>query len=378
MHIGIITSEFPPDIGGVEIYAAEFAQALAQLGHQVTVFVHEKHNADFSIPGIEIRPVLRFCRRLDRVILKQQSVDAWQVMNAAHSWLTTEVDEPVAVSIHGNDFLNPYPLTGSPGLTYVKSLWRWEKYLRKIDQWLGRKFTASLMHQSLPKARIILSNSRYTETVFLARFPECQGKTVVAQVGVSPQFLTSKLGSDKNTIPHFLTVSRLSEPRKNVDRVLNALNRLKNQFDFRYTVIGDGSSKAQLETLAQTLDLEDRVEFLGRQPTDLVMEIMGQADLFILTASTLPNSHEGFGIVYIEAAACGTPSLATRQAGAVEAIEDGVSGFFVEEPTVESIQNALESFLTNRQHFDPLACRAFAEKFTWNRVVEKALPFYHT
>ena len=376
MHIGIVTSEFPPDIGGVEIYAAEFAKALVTLGYEVTVFVHTHHDTALSIPGITLCPVLKFCRRLDRDILKQYEVDAWHVMNAAHSWLALETDKPVVVSIHGNDFLNPYPLTGAPALASWGPLWRYTGILASLDRWLGKKLTPAYMHKALPKARIILANSHYTEQVFLANFPECTGKTLVAQVGVGDNFLATSLTKKNNPVPQLLTVSRLSEPRKNVDRVIEALSRLSAQFDFRYTIIGDGSFKPQLEMLVKNLGLENKVKFLGRQSTENVIAAMHLADLFILPSSTLPDSHEGFGIVYLEAAACGTPSLATRQAGAVEAISDEESGFFVEEPTVENIKDALQQFLKGSMNFNSQTCRHFAEQFTWQRVVEKALPFY--
>ncbi|MCD2451813.1 glycosyltransferase family 4 protein [Methylicorpusculum oleiharenae] len=376
MHIGIVTSEFPPDIGGVETYAVEFAQTLVKSGHQVSVFVHTQHQIDLLRHGITLYPVLKFCRRLDRNVLKHYEVDAWHVMNAAHSWLSLETDKPVAVSIHGNDFLNPYPLTGTPALANWGPLWRCSSILDPFDRWLGKCLTPLFMRRALPKSRIILANSQYTKQVFLTNFPECNGKTLVAQVGVGDIFLSSLLTSKKNPIPQLLTVSRLSEPRKNVDRVIEALSQLNPSTDFRYTIIGDGTYRQQLEALVNNLNLENKINFMGRQPTEQVIEAMHQADLFVLPSSTLSDSHEGFGIVYLEAAACGTPSLATRQAGAIEAISDGESGFFVDDPTVDNIKNALQSFLNGQISFNNQACRAFAKQFTWHKVVEKALPFY--
>jgi phosphatidylinositol alpha-1,6-mannosyltransferase len=308
--------------------------------------------------------------------LRQYAVDAWHVMNAAHSWLALETDKPVVVSIHGNDFLNPYPLTGTPALASWGPLWRYASILASLDRWLGKKLTPAYMRKALPKAQIILANSHYTEQVFLANFPECVGKTLVAQVGVSDDFLAIFLDNKNNVLPQLLTVSRLSEPRKNVDRVIEALSQLNTQFDFRYTIIGDGSFKPQLEMLVKNLGLEDKVKLLGRRSTEDVIAAMRLADLFVLPSSTLPDSHEGFGIVYLEAAACGTPSLATRQAGAVEAIGDGESGFFVDEPTIENIKDALQQFLKGDMNFNSQTCRHFAEQFTWQRVVEKALPYY--
>jgi len=376
MHIGIVTSEFPPDIGGVETYAFEFAKTLVDIGHQVSVFVHTHHQSALYGDGITLYPVLKFCRRLDRGILKQFEVDAWHVMNAAHSWLTLETDKPVVVSIHGNDFLNPYPLTGTPALASWEPLWRCSRLLAPLDHWLGKRLTPAYMRKALPKARIILANSKFTEQVFLANFPECAGKTLVAQVGVGDNFLTSRLTPKHNLIPLLVTVSRLSEPRKNVDKIIKALAQLNADTDFRYSIIGDGAFKPQLESLVTSLGLENKINFLGRQPTEQVIESMREADLFVLPSSTLPDSHEGFGIVYLEAAACGTPSLAARQAGAIEAIDDGKSGFFVDDPTIDNIKDALKNFLDGQVSFNIKDCRHFAEQFSWQKVVEKALPFY--
>ena len=107
-----------------------------------------------------------------------------------------------------------------------------------------------------------------------------------------------------------------------------------------------------------------------------IKRLMATTDLFVLTSSVHPNSHEGFGIVYLEANACGTPVLAARLGGAAEAVEEGVSGLFVQEATVESIVSALNSFFSGEVSFNTEACRAFARRFTWARVVDHASSVY--
>jgi len=87
-------------------------------------------------------------------------------------------------------------------------------------------------------------------------------------------------------------------------------------------------------------------------------------------------SHEGFGIVSLEANACGVPVLACRSGGAVEAVEEGVSGLFVERPAPAAIGTAVEQFLTGAVRFAPAACQAFARRFGWGRVVDRVEPFY--
>ncbi|XSG86413.1 MAG: glycosyltransferase family 4 protein [Methylohalobius sp. ZOD2] len=374
-HIGIVSPEFPPDLGGVENYALGYVRALADLGYPVTVFTRRHPEGEIDLPGVQIRPELKLRRVLDRKLLETPGIDAWHAMNAAYSWIAEETEKPVVVSVHGNDFLRAYHPVTAPALYRIGPFWRWEGQLRRIEKpW--RADTTDKLRRWLPKAACILTNSRYTERVLVEKIPACRGKTLPALVGVDPFFLDSPLSDiPRHRPPHLISVTRLSEPRKNIHRVLEALAELR-QFDFQYTVVGDGDERPKLEALTKTLGLEEQVTFTGSLNRKALRQKLGQSDLFILTSSVLPTSHEGFGLVYLEAAACGVPSLAARLAGAAEAVSEGESGFFVDAPETESIAAALTSFLSGETRFERESCREFARGFSWERVVEKALPFY--
>jgi glycosyltransferase involved in cell wall biosynthesis len=166
-----------------------------------------------------------------------------------------------------------------------------------------------------------------------------------------------------------LTVCRLSEPRKNVDLVLRALARLKSDFGFRYTVVGEGDQKWALTQLAAELGLADRVRFTGRVADAELRSHYQGADLFVLPSGVSSTSFEGFGIVYLEANAMGVPTMALRAAGAAEAIDEGRSGFFVETEDIESIEAGLRSFLSGERAFRAEDCRRFAARFSWADIV---------
>ena len=112
------------------------------------------------------------------------------------------------------------------------------------------------------------------------------------------------------------------------------------------------------------------MRFLGRVDGERLRRELAASGLMVLTASALRHSHEGFGIVYLEANACGTPVLAARTGGAVEAVAEGESGFFVGELTPEGVAEALGRFLRGAVRFDEAACRAHAGRFRWARVAE--------
>lgn len=374
LRIGLVTSEFPPDIGGVETYAAQFAAELARRpGLDVTVYAPPASAGVEFAAGIRLRPWLSSCRQRDWSRLRDEPIDVWHALSAPHAWLAL-TGRPTVVSVHGNDFLAPYALTARPSLHYPG--------LHRLQPWLWRRFksrwqtrTRRLIAESLPRATAVYANSRYTAEVLAHEFPACAGRIAVTWVGVDERYFATPRQAP-GPRPALLTVSRLSEPRKNVGVVLRALGALRERHDFSYTIAGDGVERPQLEALARELGLTDRVRFCGKVAPDELRHLYGAADLFVLTSSIVPGSHEGFGIVYLEAAASGVPSLAARLAGAVDAVEEHVSGYFVDEPTVGALTAALGDFFTGARRFDATACRGFARRFGWAHITDSMLAHY--
>jgi phosphatidyl-myo-inositol dimannoside synthase len=163
-----------------------------------------------------------------------------------------------------------------------------------------------------------------------------------------------------------------------VDLMLRALARLKSEFAFRYTIVGEGHLRRDLTNLCMELGLADRVRFAGRVGDTDLRSYYEDADLFVLPSGISETSFEGFGIVYLEANSLGVPTMAVRAGGAQEAVEEGRSGFFVEEPTVAAIEKGLRDFLSGERTFRSEDCRQFAAQFTWARVVERFEQAYNT
>jgi phosphatidylinositol alpha-1,6-mannosyltransferase len=374
MRIGLVTSEFPPDIGGVETYSWHMAAELGRRpGIEVTVYCPRGSSEITAPDGVRLKPLLATCRARDWKLLRDEPIDVWHALAAPHAWLAL-TGRPTVVSVHGNDFLFPYLPTARPALGDTP-LWRWEESIWRRFAAHWRRATLKLVQKSLPRAHAIFANSRYTADVLARQVPACTSRISVSWVGVDSGFLAVPR-SARGHRPRLLTVSRLSEPRKNVGLVIRALGQLRGRHDFEYTVAGDGKEREALEALAAECGLGDRVHFAGRVSDARLKELYAEADLFVLTSSVIPGSHEGFGIVYLEAAAAGVPSLAARLAGAVDAVEDGCSGFFVNEVNVPSLAEALDSFLSGRQRFDSDACRAFASRFRWSAIVDQMLAHY--
>lgn len=375
MRIGIIAPEFPPDVGGVETYAYEFSAELARRGHDVFVFTRADTDRKNETPGIKVFPVLRQRYGQDRQLTKRYSMDVWHIMNAGYAWLALET-QPVIVSVHGNDFISPYHLPMRPNLPRVPGLWRVQPLFDDLHSWVWRKVARRFMRRGLSRARQIIANSEYTKSLLVRCVPECSAKTTVGFVGVGDDFLrTQHRGCGSDSTNRLVTVCRLGEPRKNVDKVLQALAQL-TRYPFQYTVVGDGSLRRGLEALCRQLGIEDRVIFTGFIPKAEIPCLLASSDLFIMVSGVLSDSVEGFGIAYLEANACGTPVLAARSGGAEEAVDEGKSGYFVDATNVSDITIALERFLKGDVTFKSEDCKAFASRFTWERVVDQAIKHY--
>jgi phosphatidyl-myo-inositol dimannoside synthase len=361
-----VAPEFPPATGGVQTYAWNIANELTRLGHTVTVFAPpDTHRGENVAAPFRIERVLGLRRSSDRAILREHKMDVWHCLNAPQAWLALET-APVFVTVYGNDFVSPYHQVVRLDLGFSD----------RFDHWLARLRTRRLMSRALPRAHHVFAISRYTEEIFLAHHPACRGKTSVASVGIADEDFALHETPRADGPARLITICRLHQRRKNLRAVLQALSRLRAEYDFRYTIVGDGRLRPELEALAETLDLTDRVTFTGFVDREHKLDLLRASDLFVLAALSTARSFEGFGLVYLEANACGTPVLAARVAGAIEAVEEGVSGYFVDEPTSEGIAGALSSFFGGDLSFEAEACQRFARRFSWREVAQHCIDCY--
>jgi phosphatidylinositol alpha-1,6-mannosyltransferase len=134
--------------------------------------------------------------------------------------------------------------------------------------------------------------------------------------------------------PLVLGVSRLV-PRKGFDVVIDAVAGLRG---VQLAIAGFGRDRARLERRAGA-----NVRFLGRVPDDDLVALYGAADVFAMCCRERWGGleAEGFGIVFLEAAACGVPAVAGRSGGAHEAVVDGVTGFVVAPRDVAAVRDAI-------------------------------------
>ncbi|MDM9379616.1 glycosyltransferase [Chlorogloeopsis sp. ULAP01] len=139
--------------------------------------------------------------------------------------------------------------------------------------------------------------------------------------------------------PVILTVARLacSDRYKGYDQVIRALPQIRQQIpNIHYLLVGKGEDRPRIEQLVQSLNLQEHVTLAGFIPDEELVAHYNLCDVF-----AMPSKREGFGIVYLEALACGKPALGGNQDGAIDALCQGELGALVDPDDVNAIAQTL-------------------------------------
>jgi phosphatidylinositol alpha-1,6-mannosyltransferase len=248
-------------------------------------------------------------------------------------------------------------LVGKPVLTYAHG--------EEFTTWgMGGKFKA--MRFALRHADWVLPNSEYSRQVLIelldvdpARIALCLPTVDEErfQPGLPSADLRAAVGlSDGQRL--VLSVGRLKR-RKGFDNVIRALPALVSQgIDVHYALIGIGEDQEYLEGLVRDLGVAERVHFLGHVSYEELPRWYGACDLFAMPNREVNGDTEGFGLVFLEAAASGKPAVAGRAGGTGSAVVDGETGLRVDGEDVEAIARAIGRLLADPQEAKEMGRRA--------------------
>ncbi len=164
-------------------------------------------------------------------------------------------------------------------------------------------------------------------------------------------------------------------PCKGLDLNLRALAKMsRDRIPWKsFTIVGEGPEQPRLKRLAQELGIADRVHFKGRMSHRDALQEIGKADIF-----SLPSWQEAFGVVYLEAMACGKPVIGCRGQGAEDTIRNNLDGLLVKPGDVEDLAEALRQLLENPDFARKLgdSGKSRAQEFTWERNAAQYLELY--
>lgn len=214
----------------------------------------------------------------------------------------------------------------------------------------------ALARLSLRSAAAILVNSDFTAERVRALL---EGRTPPIHkipLGADARFLSTPPSPSAGgaRLPRILTLARLStrDRYKGLDVALHAMALLRSRgLAIEYHIAGDGDDRAYLEGLVRGLELEQVVTFLGPVPPQRLVEAYDGCDLFLLCSREQPSPRglgfEGFGIVFLEAAARGKAVVAGRSGGIPDAVADGQTGILVDPASPAAVADGIQRLLSD-------------------------------
>jgi len=370
LRLLLVTKDFPPDVGGIQTYCAEIAPRFAERCESFAVVAPAlpgTEPVDRALPYDVIRipcsrgtfaprvlahlPRLRSRYRFN-VVLGAQWQSAWAAV-AARRFLG-----PYAVcsAVHGREVLTRhYAGWGAAGL--------YHQARRYVMSNVDRLFPGSNYALQLVRERGIPYRSAEVINYGcnIERFGPDGGEEKRRELGLEGH-------------PVMLTLSRLV-PRKGIDTVLEALPAISAAVPgVRYLIAGEGKDRPRLEALARQLGVAPLVRFLGAVPDQDVVALMHLADVFLMPAREERPDVEGFGLVFLEANACGTPVIGSTSGGISDAVQDGRTGLLVPPqapgPLAEAAIRLLNDPDLARRMGETGRARVLAEG-TWTRMVDR-------
>lgn len=228
----------------------------------------------------------------------------------------------------------------------------------------------------------IVANSAHTKRMLVERWGVAPDHVVVLTPGVDcerfrpaprDERLRAEFGWTGRRV--VLTVGALQQ-RKGQDMMIRALADIRRHVpDVLYAVAGEGWERQRLEALAKTCGVVDLVDFRGVPGEESLVQLYQQCDLFALPNRQVGWDLEGFGIVLIEAQACGVPVLTGASGGAPETVEPGQTGVVVACDTPDALARAVVALLSDamaRQRMGRAARERACAHFDWQVLVPRA------
>ncbi|MCU0485616.1 MAG: glycosyltransferase family 4 protein [Anaerolineales bacterium] len=368
MKLLIFSTEFPPGPGGIGTHAWQMARNLALLGWQVKVLTLQDYASEAEIREFNRTqpfPVETLHRQRGKV------QDAWQRWNRLRKEM--EIWQPEVLIATGEQAVL---IAAVSRLQAVKAaIWH-----GVIPPSIFRRSFYRWAYQQMDH---VVAVSRYSASKLIGMGIQPHHQSVItngADAGhfkILPGEIVERFREELGlrTQPLLLTVGNVSE-RKGQDIVIRALPEiLSRKPEVHYLIVGLPTRQAELTGLAQQLGVAGHVHFLGQVSWDLLPVIYNASDLFVLTSRhSSDGEFEGYGIVAVEAALCGKPSVVSNNSGLMEAVRDGETGLVVPEDDPHAAAEAVLRLLLDPEKLQSMGgaarTRALSEQ-TWEICMQR-------
>ncbi|SFK65424.1 Glycosyltransferase involved in cell wall bisynthesis [Halogranum rubrum] len=370
---------FYPHTGGVETYVHDLSKRLSELGHTSKVVCpnhpSEEHIDDFP-GGITTRRLTSVGQIAYTELTPMLPVALLQEVKNAdilHTHLPTPWSADISTLVG--------ELTNTPTvITYHNDI-----IGDGIADYISQAYNSTVLRATLRSAdQIIITQENYIESS--KQLSQYKDKITVVGNGVDierfqPQSLSQEsqrshgINPDTPTI-FFLSVLNRSHDYKGLDVLLQAI-KLLNEHDGRSVQLivgGDGEARSKYEKIAAKLGIENSVNFKGYIPDEELPAIYSSSDVFALPS--LSSDQEGFGLVLLEALACGTPVVTTDVVGVADDVRAANLGEVVNRHDPEALAAGIRSVINHQRSVNERGHTFCAENYSWRRQSKKMEEVY--
>ncbi len=324
----VVTPDFPPEIGGIQTLTSRLASSFTR--YRPSVLAPGMANAD-DFDGAQPYPVLRAGRGDRGHRLRIAALNGFAFAEA----LRRKPDVLLAMHvISGPSAIAAGKLLRRPVVLYAH----------------GQELTVRprLTRRVIRRPTAVIAVSDHTRRT-AERLGAAADRVRVIHPGIDEPVVQPQSRAD--VPPAVVVVARLEERYKGHDVLLRAMGVVRTRVpDTRLHVVGDGSLRGELERLAAHAGVADITTFHGVVSDAERDELLRNSAVFAMPSRLDDRgSGEGFGIVYVEAAAHGLPVVAGRVGGAVDAVVDGETGLLVDPEDDAAVADAIASLLLDRE-----------------------------
>ncbi|EDY82291.1 glycosyl transferase, group 1 family protein [Verrucomicrobiia bacterium DG1235] len=355
----ILTHEFAPTKGGIATFTEEMARAAAKLGRIVEVWAPQSngnHDSDFPFT----------IRRLDLKGTQDLSCQARLAMEMIRE--RRRLRNAIVY------LCEPGPVLAMCYLQFFKTFKPGKLIITfhgsEIKTFAANPGKRMAVNALIKRADRISTPSEFTHGLLKQNFPVAKRKTFLTPGALRSNFeeIEARRSRPSKKV-HILTVGRL-HPRKGQAFILHALAQLPRQLRRQVTfwVVGTGNKHGYEDELRELADKTDfGVTFFGDVSNEQLEELYARADIFSMTSVNFRKSVEGFGLVYLEAAAHGLPIVAHRIGGVAEAVSHGENGILVEPGNQTELTAAFGQLIQDRDLREKMGRngKKWARRNTW-------------
>ena len=357
-----------PTFGGSGVVATELGLELARRGHEIhfitysqpvrlallnpNVHYHEVNVPEYPLFHYQPYELALSSKLVDMVKLYKIEVlhVHYAIPHAYAGYMAKQmlkdegIDIPMVTTLHGTDItlVGNHPFY-KPAVTFS---------INKSD------FVTSVS-QSLKEDTLKLFNIK-NEIQVIPNFIELDK---IKKEDKSPCQRSVMANDEERIITHISNFRKV----KRIPDIIAIFNKIQKEIPAKLMMVGEGPEKEKAEHLCRELGIQDKVIFFGN--SNEIDTILCQTDLFLL-----PSKTESFGLVALEAMACGVPVISSNAGGLPEVNKDGFSGYLSEVGDVDSMANNALKILKNQTDLDQFKKNALitAQQFD----IKKILPLY--